>query len=414
MTAMTNIKSIITKRSAKTQEINGSSSSKKNSLKDVIKAATVKQDASDKIEALAIAEEIESQMVQDIAKEIDIEFNLGLDKDPNSIDLNGKTINSDLTNTLSEEKSERVLELHRKQTAMQDIHLQMQQGSAMLEMLVKKSETIADYLSKAEIELGRLEDVETKYTKLHSASEMLAKEHRELKSKLEEKYKQVNLLEGQKHKTRDMLDKAQLEINRLTEQSKAQAAEMHSQDIVLSKLKDENLNSSEKNNALSHELVELTKQNNDLQIKLDENQNQLVENEKALSKSNLKIDTLTRENEKTAIESLDIQARYTSLNGKYAETKSLLEEVKYELSSDRASFDEKLRLKDARIMKMERRIEVLTRQVSLTEQMVNNVGDEKTNELNKKLKEMKQPYCKASSTKSKASKAVLEQAAAAM
>ncbi len=414
MTAMTNIKSMISKRSANSQEKNGSPVSKKNSLKDVINAANLKQEASDQIEALAIAEEIENQMVRDIAKEIDTEFNLGFDKNPNSIDLNGNSIHLKLQNSVSEEKSERVLELQRKQTAMQDIHLQMRQGSAMLETLVKKSEQISDYLSKAEIELCRLEDVETRYKKLHLASETLAKEHRELKSRLEEKYKQVNLLEGQKHKTRDMLDKAQLEINRLVEQSKAQTAEMHSQDIVLSKLKDENLSVNEKNNVLGHELAELTKQNKKLQSKLEASYNELAENDKAISKSNMKIEALTRENEQTAIDSLDIQARYASLNEKYAEGKSLLEEVKYELSSERSSFDEKLRLKDTRIMKMERKIEVLTRQVSLTEQMVTDINDEKTAKLGDRLLEMKQPYCKNPSTKNKASRTASTEASAAI
>lgn len=102
---------------------------------------------------------------------------------------------------------------------------------------------------------------------------------------------------------------------------------------------------------------------------------------------------------------MDIQARYASLNDKYAENVSLLEEVKYELDSERGSFDEKLRLKDARIMKMERKIEVLTRQVSLTEQMVTDINDDKSAKLSNKLKEMKQPYC--SSPKGKASDAAM-------
>lgn len=289
MTAMTNIKSMISKRSTK----DSSPIEKKSSLKEVIHAANIKQEASDKIEALAIAEDVEAQLALDIAKEIDIEFNLGFEDDadmPDSIDLHGEAVASEINSISSEEKSERVLELQRKQLAMQDVHHQMQQGSAMLDTLVKKSEQISDYLSKAEIELGRLEDVEVRYAKLHSASETLAKEHRELKSKLEEKYKQVNLLEGQKHKNRDMLDKAQLEINRLNEQSKAQTAEMHSQEIVLSKLKDENLNVNEKNSILSHDIGEQTKQQEHLQEKLDANLNELADVEKALSKSNLKIE----------------------------------------------------------------------------------------------------------------------------
>ena len=197
MTAMTNIKSMISKRSSK----NDSPVEKKSSLKEVINAANLKQEASDKIEALAIAEDVEAQLALDIAKEIDIEFNLGFEDDtnmPDSIDLHGEAIASEIKPIGTDEKSERVLELQRKQVAMQDMHQQMQQGSSMLETLVKKSEQISDYLSKAEIELSRLEDVEVRYAKLHSASETLAKEHRELKSKLEEKYKQVNLLERAK------------------------------------------------------------------------------------------------------------------------------------------------------------------------------------------------------------------------
>lgn len=250
MTAMKSIKSMMTKRSSNSQQKSGSEVTKKNSLKDAITAASLKQDTADQIEALAIAEEIENQMARDIAREIDIEFNLGFDKD--KLDSADDAEQSKIINTLTEENSERILELQRKQQDMQGIHQQVQQSSSMLETLVKQSEQMSNYLSKTEIEISRLEDVETRYTNLYSASELLAKEHRELKSKLEEKYKQVNLLEGQKHKNRDMLDKAQLEINRLVEENNSQTADMHSQEILVSKLRDENLSVIEKNNILTH------------------------------------------------------------------------------------------------------------------------------------------------------------------
>lgn len=160
-------------------------------------------------------------------------------------------------------------------------------------------------------------------------------------------------------------------------------------------------------------IAELNKLNDELQDKLKASHNELAESEKTISKSNLKIDTLTKENEQTAIDSLDIKARYTSLNDKYADAKSRLEEAKYELSSERASFDEKLRLKDARIMKMERKIEVLTRQVSLTEQMVTDITDDKTVKLSNKLKEMKQPYCKSPGVKTKPNRHAAIEAVAA-
>ena len=413
MTAMTNIKQMITKRSVKASKPN---IEKKNALKAALNAANQKQEVADKIEAIAISQDIESQMERDISREINIEFNLNFDdkdKTPNSVDLNGNAIPLSI-GTNVDEKSENVLELQRKQDAMQSMHLEMQQGAATLEALAKKSEQLTEYLIKSEVELGRLEDIEKRYVNLHKASEALAKEHRELKLKLEEKYKQVNLLEGQKHKTRDILDKSQLEINRLSEQNKAQAADMNSQDIIIAKLKDENLNSTEQNGLFKHEIAELNKQNSNLQNKIELIQNEYGENEKLLSKANLKIDTLSRENEQTAIESLDIQARHASLNEKYAETASSLEEVKYELSSERSSFDEKLRLKDARIMKMERKIEVLTRQVSLTEQMVSEITDEKTSSLSNKLKEMKQPYCKNQKANGKTSKVKFKEVSAAV
>jgi len=126
MTAMTNIKEMITKRSAQQQKEYGTTVSKKNTLKVAIKAADKKLEASEKIEALAIAEELESQMARDIAKEIDIEFNLSDSKDdekPVSVDLNGDSLGLETASIDEEEKSEHVLELQRKQAAMQDIHL---------------------------------------------------------------------------------------------------------------------------------------------------------------------------------------------------------------------------------------------------------------------------------------------------
>jgi len=401
MTAMTNIKSMLTKHTAGNKTNAESNTSKKDNLKKAIVAAEKKQATSEMIKDLAITQELENQMARDMAKEIDMEFNLGAETSsltPSSVDIEGKTIPAGSEN--KEGKSKLVLELNRKQTAMQDIHLQMQQGAGLLDTLVKQSEHISDFLFKSEIELTRLQNIEAKYTKLCSASEVLAKEHRELKSKMEEKYKQVNLLEGQKHKTRDMLDKAQLEINRLAEQGNSQSAELHSQEIVLSKLRDENQSVEERNSILTHELAETRKQNKDLQVKLDDVQNELSTMEKSLCKANMKVDTLTRENEQTAVDILDIQARYTSLNDRHAETMSTLEEVRYELDSERGSFDEKLRLKDARIMKMERKIEVLTRQVSLTEQMIGDLGDDNAENLNDKLQKMKKAPCEKKQTAS--------------
>ncbi len=58
-------------------------------------------------------------------------------------------------------------------------------------------------------------------------------------------------------------------------------------------------------------------------------------------------------------------------------------------------------------MKMERKIEVLTRQVSLTEQMVTDISDDKSAKLSNKLKEMKQPYCSSPKAKGKTSDAAM-------
>ena len=74
---MTTIKSIITKNSKTDQNF---AKIKQNSLKKVIQAVSQKQEVSDKIEAIAIAEELQNQLEKDIAKEIDIEFNLGFDE----------------------------------------------------------------------------------------------------------------------------------------------------------------------------------------------------------------------------------------------------------------------------------------------------------------------------------------------
>ncbi len=398
MTTMTNIRSIMKKQSNASHD---QSNEKHSSLKKVIQAADKKLEASKIIEAKAIAEEIQNRLEEDIAKEINIEFNSGLNKNtkpPVSVDINGKQIGT----SIKQNESTHILELHRKQIEIQDLHHEIQKNSSALEQLVNKSVNISDYLVKSEIELSRLEDVEKKYIKLQTASETLAKEYRELKLKLDEKYKQINILEGQKIKTRDILSKSQLEINSFNEQIKAQAAEMESQKVVLSKLKDENSNVIEKNKSLEHDLSNLLTFNNELKEKLKASHTEITNNEKSLSKSELKINTLTNENEQLSLDNQDIQTRYKSLSDHNAETISLLEEAQHELKSNNKSAEEKLRLKDARILKMERQLKVLTRQLSLTEQMATESQDAAKTNLDLKLHKNNKVQCKNNKYQTKA------------
>ncbi|MGI9352556.1 MAG: hypothetical protein ACR2O3_13410 [Rhizobiaceae bacterium] len=330
-------------------------------LRTAMDAAASQMKREEQIEAEALSQEIESAISLELAKEMPV-----LDSvEPNSTQKR-----------LDDAISERLLCLQRKQGSVVEMRGHIKDGKLLLDRLSDKSEQLVDYLAKCEVEIAKLEDTENKYKKLSEASKKMAQEHRKLKSELADKNQQINMLEITKNNNRDKIEKVQAEIDSLGEQIKAQLSDIRTRDAAIVKLKSKSEEYEEKYALVvseNNEYVSIIKDLEDRSLLMS---NQISEHEKVISRQSLRIDTQSNEISQYLLELQDVQNINSISNEKCNELKAELEETKYQLEAERTGFEEKIRLKNSRIKKLEQNLEVLTRQLSLSEDLSANLKHE--------------------------------------
>ncbi|MEM8649130.1 MAG: hypothetical protein AAGF54_01220 [Pseudomonadota bacterium] len=404
MSAMDTMKSLMKKSEMSDSLTSDDRELGRRGINSVIDAADKHVRLTDEIEEAALSSELEEAIVSQLAEDIEASLQESMESE------------IDFTETVVEEKaskkafvvnskvSERILELKRKRSTITDMKKEIDESGRIMELLSSKSVQLSDYLSKTEHELGLLEEIEDKYDTLKQASEKLARDHRTLLAKLSEAQNQTQILQGQKIRDREALDEAQVTINRLTEQTHEQDSELQLRKIEMSKVKDKNLDVTEKYEVLVQDNNDLIAENRELKDRLSQLTEETANQEKSIAKMKMQYDALQKENQQTLIDMSDIQNRYTTLSSKFTETQSELEQAKYELASKVTSTEEKIRLKDVRILKLEKNIEVLTRKMSLAEDMLAEIGHDKSiadmKELIEKSKSKPQKKTAAKSSKS--------------
>jgi len=70
----------------------------------------------------------------------------------------------------------------------------------------------------------------------------------------------------------------------------------------------------------------------------------------------------------------DIQSRYEKLNNKYSEAQVAAEEFEYKLKAEVTNSEEKIQLKDARIMQLEKSIETLSKAAASIDRVSTSLG----------------------------------------
>ncbi|MEM9279265.1 MAG: hypothetical protein AAGA76_11885, partial [Pseudomonadota bacterium] len=154
------------------------------------------------------------------------------------------------------------------------------------------------------------------------------------------------------------------QINNMTEINNGQAADIKKSEGVIAKLRDANLDFEERHKVLTLENAEQQKQIEMLKNKLTNSETEVADLKKSIANQKLHVEGLTKDNETLALDLADIQGRYEKLNGKYSEANIRAEEFEYKLKAEVANADERLELKDSRILQLEKAVEVLTKEAA--------------------------------------------------
>jgi len=176
--------------------------------------------------------------------------------------------------------SQRILELQRKQQSVNEAKNQIESGNQILVGLSKQSQLMTEYLEKVEAELAELENVEGKYKTLRTASEKLAHEFRQLKTKFVDSQRRVSLLEEQQKTDRETSERLQLELSRLNETNGSQQSEIKRHEGVIAKLQDAKLDLEERNKSLLSDKAQNVNKIKELQEKISDNEIVISDNKK--------------------------------------------------------------------------------------------------------------------------------------
>ncbi|MEM9332074.1 MAG: hypothetical protein AAGA53_12155 [Pseudomonadota bacterium] len=375
----------------RTPEIHRTAEAKSTSnLKDVMAAADRQLAISQELRLLDATGDLEDAIAQEITQEF-------AKQEKKMTPVAEKPVEV----SFSDSQSQRILELHRRQQTVSDTKSQIESGAQLLKILIQRSEQMSEYLEKAEIEITELETIESKYATLRKASEKLANEFRELSSKNAENQKRVSLLEEQQKLDREEHSKTLKELNKVNEVKSSQAADIKKNKGIIAKLRDANLDLEERYKVSISETSECKRKIDSLQQKLMQTELEVSEAKKSFANQKIHVDSLTKDNELLAIDLADIQARYEKLNAKYSEAKVTAEDFEYKLKSEIVNSEERVQLKEARILQLEKAVEVLTKEAAAMgyaseEALLTLSGDDLPKILCRKNK------AKQSSTKAKA------------
>jgi len=351
-------------------------------LKDAIAKVNMEESLSSEVEQIEISADVYTELeslvaekLQEELSESEHQFNTGEESQYLTADTESQTPKLNTSN-LNQVASKRIKELQRRQTCVDEIRDQLADTDLAVQALAKKSDQLFDYFVKANIELDNLEQTERKYKALLAESEKLKLENDETRSKLEQKQGEIQSLEITKQKHWDSMTGAQLEISRLSEQLDERASEIQAVQADVIKSNNNHIAMNEKHDLLIVENQRIDQKNADLCAKLAESEQKKSEQEIILERNQQEISKLVAKCEQTQLKTDEAQDSYNKLNEKYVTLQTQHEERSFEFDATQRDSDEKIRLKTARIVKLERSIQVLNKQLAITERLLEDANYE--------------------------------------
>lgn len=266
--------------------------------------------------------------------------------------------------------SPRVLELGRRRSTVRLMRHEIDSGAAILKTLAQNSDLLLNYFEAAEKEIEHLEAVELASADLKKKCAELSTVKQKAVTKITDQQKQIHLLEAKKNQARETIADLQANLNQARSEIDTNRSKMATQNTKISKLADDLGRTAEELSLVETSNRDLWAQNEAANAENESLRAQLAELQRVANDTKELVEGLTEEKSAVDMELKDVSAKYKSLREKYAEQTAELEDKTYSLETLAEDYEEKYRLKDAHIFKLESEINVSEKQVMLADDMI--------------------------------------------
>lgn len=266
--------------------------------------------------------------------------------------------------------SPRVLELGRRRSTVRLMRHEIDSGAAILKTLAQNSDLLLNYFDAAEKELEHLEAVELASADLKKKCAELSTVKQKAVTKITDQQKQIHLLEAKKNQARETIADLQANLNQARSEIDTTRSKMATQNTKISKLADDLGRATEELSLVETANRDLWAQNEAAMAENESLRGQLAELQRTANDMKEMVDELTEDKATVGMELKDVAAKYKSLREKYAEQTAELEDKNYALETMAEDYEEKYRLKDAHIFKLESEINVSEKQVMMADDMI--------------------------------------------
>lgn len=265
-------------------------------------------------------------------------------------------------------ESERALCLRRKQQTLSEMTSHIRKSSELLSAVAKQSDQLAAYFTKSEVDLSHFELIEARSARAQQLIVAISARHKEMKLALVGQREQIDLLQALKNKNRDTIERALGEINRLNADVTNLQSDNKQQNFDIGKLTDDK-------NALIEKVDQLTALDSENKALLAETRQNLAafqlqakEQERLIAGQTGMIHSLTEERDSGLVEIKDLQTAQKNLLKKLTDAQVRIDEINHGSEIATKDFEQKLRHRDSRVLKLETENEVLNRQLIKTEE----------------------------------------------
>jgi chromosome segregation ATPase len=247
-----------------------------------------------------------------------------------------------------------------------DQHLVASKRVAGLAMTISKMEAGLRHMSRLEAQCVKLEDELSTLQKRYSQKETWASEQERI----------LENLQKQHHETRQELELAQSELlvrqdreTKHVESIGAQAAKIEGLDALVAERDD-------RINTLSMVNLNLQEDVSAQSVTLSQQSTRIHELTKSIEEMVLRVDKKTKHNDQLMSELSTLRLDHNELKSQYFEKVSALEHAQYDLKTQRTVLDEGLKRRDEDAYALKTRIEQLTAQLRIKDNMSGHLDEE--------------------------------------
>lgn len=314
----------------------------------------------------SLEEQAQEQYLDDqLAVELREEFNL---EDPSEDGNPDSELGSEIQDGTT--PTARIMELHHRQKSCQDMRRLIDKSLKTLSDIGEGTDVVLDFLLKAEPDITHLEQVESQHSNLREMSIQLAERSMDLKARLARQEHEIEILEALKKRMRGIIERNKSEIARINETKEELSSNVVARDILTNRLtqdknllKEKNLHLDARCRDAEAELETKTREMDTAREKISTTHNQLKVHEK-------QIESLIEERDQYLQKARSILSDYEELERSHRETVAKLEECIHSEEATRREYEEKLKNKDARILKLESSNGVLSNQVLISGEVI--------------------------------------------